>query len=67
MNETPEHGLSWHRSSFCADQACVEVAAQRNHVYLRNTADSAGIIVRYTRAEWEAFVLGMKAGDFDTV
>lgn len=34
-------------------------------VALRNPADPNGTVLRYTPAEWEAFVLGVRDGEFD--
>ncbi len=34
-------------------------------VALRNPADPNGTVLRYTAAEWEAFVLGVRDGEFD--
>lgn len=45
---------------------CVEVAPLPDGgVALRNSRDKNGPVLRYTRGEWEAFVLGAKAGEFD--
>ncbi|WP_063729000.1 DUF397 domain-containing protein [Streptomyces sp. RTd22] len=34
-------------------------------VALRNPADPDGTVLRYTAAEWEAFVLGVRDGEFN--
>ncbi|MBA0053955.1 DUF397 domain-containing protein [Streptomyces sp. AJS327] len=34
-------------------------------VALRNPADPNGTVLRYTAAEWEAFTLGVRDGEFD--
>nr|WSZ96221.1 DUF397 domain-containing protein [Streptomyces sp. NBC_00857] len=34
-------------------------------VAMRNPADPAGTVLRYTAAEWEAFTLGVRDGEFD--
>lgn len=34
-------------------------------VAMRNSADPDGPVLRYTAAEWEAFVLGARDGEFD--
>lgn len=57
----------WTTSTFCADKACVEVAptlAEGGAVLVRSTK-VPDKVVRFTRAEWSAFVLGVKAGEFD--
>lgn len=56
--------MEYRKSSFCnADQPmCVEVAATPEGVALR---DSEGDVVAYTREEFEVFLAGVKAGEFD--
>lgn len=57
-----KHGFK--KATFCAnDSCCVEVAFRRNKVKLR---DTRGKIVEYTRKEWNAFIKGVKKGEFDT-
>lgn len=34
-------------------------------VAMRNPADLNGTVLRYTAAEWEAFTLGVRDGEFD--
>ncbi|GII88585.1 hypothetical protein Ssi03_65750 [Sphaerisporangium siamense] len=34
-------------------------------VAMRNPSDPAGTVLRYTAAEWNAFVLGVRDGEFD--
>ena len=36
-------------------------------MYLRDGKRPDDAVLRFTRAEWEAFLTGMKAGDFDAV
>ncbi|MFC1403209.1 MULTISPECIES: DUF397 domain-containing protein [Streptacidiphilus] len=44
----------------------IEVAfLEDGHVALRNPADPNGTVLYYTPAEWEAFTLGAKDGEFD--
>ena len=35
-----------------------------DHVYLRETSDPGNVVVT-TRRKWDAFVLGVRAGEFD--
>jgi hypothetical protein len=60
MSATPEN-LAWERSSFCSDSACVEVAIERDAVYVRNS-ESPDNVVRFTRREWKIFAQGVAAG-----
>jgi hypothetical protein len=57
--------LAWRRSSTCADQTCVEVAADRHGVYLRDGKEPDGEVIHLGHAEWDAFRAAMKRGDFD--
>lgn len=57
--------MEWRTSSFCkADQPmCVEVAHVDDGAVM--VRDAEGYHLRYTREEWDAFVRGVKAGEFD--
>jgi len=55
----------WFRA--CEDGACVEVASADDGVAMRDSKDQDGPLLRFTRAEWMAFLAGAKAGDFDHV
>ncbi len=63
--------LRWRKSSFSTGDTsggeCVEVAElPSGGVAVRNsTLGDASPVVHYTRAELRAFVLGVKAGEFD--
>jgi hypothetical protein len=54
----------WIKSSFCQNSACIEVSRQGNYsVVLRTEDDFMGV----TMEEWDAFVKGAKAGEFDHI
>jgi len=56
----------WRKSTrSLADTACVEVARMPDGVAVRDSKYSDGPVLRYTRAEWAAFVQGVKDGEFD--
>ncbi len=58
--------LIWKRSTRCCSGACVEVAAADGGVLVRDSKlGDASPRLSFDRAEWEAFVAGVKAGDFD--
>ncbi len=67
----PSHGTtraeqpSWRKSSFCASGECVEVARSDGSIVVRNSMEPRLREVRYTPEEWQAFVTGVKAGEFD--
>jgi len=52
------------RSSFCGLGACVEVAQDERQVIIRNSQRPTEV-TQFSRSEWEAFVRGAKAGEFD--
>jgi hypothetical protein len=66
MERTGRAG-GWHRSSACdgADTTCVEVAVRTAGVAVRDSKDPGGPELRFTAAEWDAFVRGVRAGEFD--
>lgn len=58
----------WRTSSFTGSNegSCVEVAfLPGGGVAVRDTKDRSRAPHRYTAAEWEAFVAGVRAGEFD--
>jgi hypothetical protein len=59
--------IVWHRSSLCADNQCVEVASDDNYTYVRDAKTRDDAVLRFTRAEWAAFIAGVKLGEFDQI
>ena len=58
--------LRWFKSSASASGACVEVAhLPGGGVAVRDSKDPSKAPHVYTRREWEAFVIGVKNGEFD--
>ncbi len=55
----------WTKSSRCGTNACVEVARDGESYLIRDGKDVAVPALRFSAAEWAAFVAGAKAGDFD--
>jgi hypothetical protein len=56
---------AWRRASFCASNECVEVAPHNGMIVMRNSTESRGQVLRYTAEEWQSFIRGVKAGEFD--
>lgn len=54
------------RSSFCDSSACLEVAFDGELVQIR-TSGAPDFPVIATREEWDAFALGLRAGEFDQI
>jgi hypothetical protein len=59
--------VRWRRSGACtgADSTCVEVAVGADEVAVRDSKDAGGTALRFTAAEWRAFLAGVRAGEFD--
>jgi hypothetical protein len=59
--------LRWRTSSFTDNGTCVEVADLPDGARLvRDTKlGEASPVLRYTAAEWQAFIAGVKVGEFD--
>ena len=63
MEDTKQ--LNWRKSSFSGTQGnCVEVAFDDDGVYVRDSKDREGPVLRFTRAEWDAFKSGVVEGEF---
>lgn len=59
---------TYRKSSYSGadNENCVEVAFIGDHVAVRDSKDRTGDAVLYfTHAEWEAFLCGAHAGEFD--
>lgn len=56
---------AWRKSSFCASGECVEVAEYNGMIMVRDSKEPGGSVLRYTTEEWQSFVKGIKAGEFD--
>lgn len=44
---------------------CVEAAVSSGEILVRNTRDREGPVLSFTEGEWEAFIGGVKLGEFD--
>jgi hypothetical protein len=64
-------GTAWHISTYSADRGgrdCVEAGPLNDgsgRVAVRHSHFPDGAAILYTRQEWEAFVQGVRAGEFD--
>ncbi len=62
--------IGWHISSRSQDNgaSCVEAGPLRDgsgRVAVRHSHHPDGAVIVYTRAEWEAFTVGVRLGEFD--
>jgi hypothetical protein len=61
----------WHRSSFCADGGCIDVRqladAPHDLILMKSSVkiDGHSRIFVTSKAEFTAFILGVKNGEFD--
>jgi hypothetical protein len=61
----PELEWPWRKSSRSQFSACVEVCFVGDGVRQRNSRDPDGVVLVFTAPEWDAFVAGVKLGEFD--
>jgi Domain of unknown function (DUF397) len=67
MNDQPAK-LTFHKSTFSNGQGgnCVEVATlDDGGRAVRDSKNQAGPVLLFTASEWDAFLEGVKAGEFD--
>lgn len=58
-------GASWHKSSYSGPNGdCVEAAEVPVGVAVRNSRFPDGPALLFTESEWDAFLRGVKGGDF---
>lgn len=56
----------WQKSTYSGDASCVELAALADgSVAVRDSKHPGGGALRFTPTEIDAFVRGVKAGEFD--
>ncbi|MFI5895502.1 DUF397 domain-containing protein [Actinoplanes sp. NPDC051513] len=60
----PRNTMMWRKSSFCSDNACVEVAFDGDVVALRDGKNPNLAELRFTRTEWVEFVRGVEKDEF---
>ena len=60
-------GSTWVKSSLSfANGNCVEVSDQpEGTIGVRNSRDREGPVLRFTSDEWQAFIGGVRKGEFD--
>jgi hypothetical protein len=56
---------AWRTSADSGGNGCVEVRFVDGRVGVRDSKYPLGPVLWFTPAEWEAFVAGAKAGEFD--
>jgi hypothetical protein len=56
--------VTWRHSSHCSDSSCLEVAWSGGDVLVRDSKDPGGPVLRFSRLEWQAFLDGVRSGEF---
>jgi len=64
MTKWTDTPIVWRRAGRCGNTTCVEVAKVGDEFWLRDSKDPAVGPLRFTAAEWAAFVEGVNAGEF---
>jgi len=59
--------VRWQHSSFStgSDQTCVDVAVRDGRVLVRDSKNPDDGPLAFTFAEWQVFLLGVRAGEFE--
>lgn len=57
--------VAYRRATTCGSGTCVEVAQVDASVLVRDSKHPDGPVLRFSIEEWEAFLLGVEAGEFD--
>jgi Domain of unknown function (DUF397) len=55
----------WRKSTFSGTNGCVEVAFVQGQVAVRDSKHRGGPVMVFTAHEWQAFLSGVRAGEFD--
>jgi hypothetical protein len=58
-------GFVWRVARDCDGGNCIQVAPSAGMILIGDTKNPDGPVLSYTRAEWDAFVAGIRQGDFD--
>lgn len=54
----------WKKSTYSAASDCIEIAFLDGQVAIRDSKDSGGPVLLFTKREWNAFVAGVHDGQF---
>lgn len=58
------NAVTWQRSTFCGNSACVEVAKVGDAILVRDSKNPEATPLTFDEAEWSAFTRGVAAGEF---
>lgn len=57
---------TWRKSTASGVSNCVEVSFAGESVLMRHSQSPQGPILSFSHSEWEAFLTGVRDGEFDT-
>ncbi|HEY1347152.1 MAG TPA: DUF397 domain-containing protein [Streptosporangiaceae bacterium] len=66
MGDSEPPSNVWRRSTATGGGNCVEVSFTSDSVLMRNSQSPDGPVLTFSLAEWEAFLTGVRDGDFDS-
>jgi predicted carbohydrate-binding protein with CBM5 and CBM33 domain len=55
----------WRKATRSGPNGCVEVAVIRGNIAVRDSKHRQGSMLEFTPAEWQAFITGVRDGEFD--
>ena len=59
-------GVEWRKSTLSTTNGCVEVAVVGDRIAVRDSKQQGrGPVLEFTAVEWDAFVGGVRGGEFD--
>jgi hypothetical protein len=56
----------WRKSTASASENCIEVSFTGEFVLMRHSRNPQGPVLSCSRSEWEAFLIGIRDGEFDS-
>jgi Domain of unknown function (DUF397) len=67
MDRVEFDSSEFRKSSFSppSNGGCVEVASREDVVAIRESKDPDGTVLEFSKRDWDLFVKGVKAGEFD--
>jgi hypothetical protein len=57
--------VAWAESQDCDTGACVQVRLDDGEIWVRDSKDPDGPVLKFTGPEWDAFIVGVKDGEFN--
>ncbi|HEY2127000.1 MAG TPA: DUF397 domain-containing protein [Streptosporangiaceae bacterium] len=65
MADSERADLAWRTSTASGGGNCVQVAFTDGWVLVRNSQSPSGPMLSFSDAEWDAFLIGAREGEFD--